>query len=83
MANKAVVEVTVVGRGVGLEDGGHDLGEAEANDGGGLGLVVVGGASEIVALGDGWLMLKEAVEVVAFLKIMLPTNKRKKKDNIF
>lgn len=71
--------MTAVGGGVGLEDGGHDLGEAEADGGGGLGLVIVGGASEVVALGDGWLMLKETVKVVAFLKVMLPTIKIKKK----
>ncbi|KAL0920276.1 hypothetical protein M5K25_009399 [Dendrobium thyrsiflorum] len=63
-ANAIVVEVAVIFGGVGFEDGGHQFGEAVADGEGWFGLVVVGCDSEVEAFRNGWVVLKEAVELV-------------------
>jgi hypothetical protein len=69
----AVVEVAAVVGGVGLEDGEHDLGHPVPDGGRRLGFAVVGGAPEVVVLGDGRIVLQEPVQVVAAVfEVVLP-----------
>ena len=64
----------VVG-GVGLQDGEHDLGHPVADGGRWPGLAVVGGAPEVVVLGDGRVVLQEPVQVLAAVfEVVLPAD---------
>ena len=67
--------MAAVAGGVGLQDGEHDLGHPVPDGGRGLGLAVVGGAPEVVVLGDGRVVLQEPVQVLAAVfEVVLPAD---------
>jgi hypothetical protein len=67
--------VAAVVGGVGLQDGEHDLGHPVPDGGRRLGLTVVGGAPEVVVLGNGRVVLQEPVQVLtAVFEVVLPAH---------
>jgi hypothetical protein len=73
--NAAVVEVSVIVRGIGLQDGEHDPAHPLPDESGRLGLAVIGGPPEVVVLGDGGVVLQEPVQVLASVfKVVLSVN---------
>jgi hypothetical protein len=78
-----VVDAAAVVGGVGLEDGHHDLGHPLPDGRGRPGLAVVGGAPEVVVLGDRRVVLQEAVQVLrAVLEIVLPARDKAGIENV-
>lgn len=74
-SDAAVVEVAAVVGGVGLQDGEHDPGHPLTDGRGRLGLAVVGGAPEVVVLGDSGVVLQEAVQVLGpVFEVVLPAH---------